>query len=78
MVIQAVGIKSQKSRVLLKFNGKGGRWDVWVNKKIDYESAYKALVLQTEDFEETEVKDLFCIRKTWKYQIKNKKRLMRT
>ena len=52
MVIQAVEIKSQKSRVLLKFNRKGDRWDVWENKKIDHESAYKALVLQTEDFEE--------------------------
>ena len=52
MVIQAVEIKSQKSRVLLKFNGKGDRWDVWENKKINYESAHKALVLQTEDFEE--------------------------
>ena len=52
MVIQAVEIKSQKSRVLLKFNGKGDRWDVSENKKINYESAHKALVLQTEDFEE--------------------------
>ena len=52
MVIQAVEIKSQKSRVLFKFNGKGDRWDAWENKKINYESAHKALVLQTEDFEE--------------------------
>ena len=52
MVIQTVEIKSQKSRVLLKFNGKGERWDVLENKKINYESAHKALVLQTEDFEE--------------------------
>ena len=52
MVIQAVEIKSQRSRVLLKFNGKGDRWDVWESKKINYESAHKVLVLQTEDFEE--------------------------
>ena len=52
MVIQGVEIKSQKSRVLLKFNGKGDRSDVSENKKINYESAHKALVLQTEDFEE--------------------------
>ena len=50
MVIQGVEIKSQKSRVLLKFNGKGDRSDVSENKKINYESAHKALVLQTEDF----------------------------
>ena len=59
MVIQTVEIKSQKSRVLLKFNGKGERWDVWENKKIDYESAHKALVLKTEDFEKERLLQFF-------------------
>ena len=59
MVIQTVEMKSQKSRVLLKFNGKGERWDVWENKKIAYESAYKALVLKTEDFEKERLLQFF-------------------
>ena len=57
----------QKSRVLLKLNGKKERWDVWENIKVDYESVYTTLVLKTGDFEEerllrfaeeTEVEDL--------------------